>query len=375
MRVVLKECIRERLGEDLVVIFDPREAITLADPDGQVEALLDELSRAPRAIPEICAALNTRGQSVSESEVESALAGLDSLGLVEDGDQVDLGDPPADARHFSNLVFFGGFSRLHRSRAELMRRMREAHALVLGAGGGGSSLVMSLAGLGIGRLTLVDRDDLEPRNFARQFLYRHADLGRSKVARAAEWVREFDPTIEVRPVDRWISSPADLADLVEGVDVVAGGLDGHPDAQLWVNEAAVRAGVPLVVGGMTRSQVVYYSVYPGQSSCRQCDEVDAPAPGEQSTAAIGRRRAREVRTTNGLIGPLAMQIGSLVAYEVLRYLTGIEPPRAAGSYVRLDLRTGLVPEWTPFTQDPDCPVCKLAPTRAGDQRGVAVAAS
>jgi len=46
-----------------------------------------------------------------------------------------------------------------------------------------------------------------------------------------------------------------------------------------------------------------------------------------------------------------MQIGSLIAYEALRYLTGFEPPRAAGAWVALDLRTGLVPTWQPFPHD------------------------
>lgn len=58
-----------------------------------------------------------------------------------------------------------------------------------------------------------------------------------------------------------------------------------------------------------------------------------------------------------------MQLGSLVAYEALRYLTGFEPPRAAGAYVLLDLRTGLQPQWEPFTENPDCPACSTAPTR------------
>jgi molybdopterin/thiamine biosynthesis adenylyltransferase len=374
MRVVLKPCVRERLGPDLVVIFDPREALTLVDPDGRLEVLLDELSVGPRTVPEIAAALAARGRPATGLEIQSALTGLDSLGLVEDGDGRDLPDPAAAARHFSNLVFFGGYAGLHRPRAEFVRRLRAAHVLVLGVGGGGSSLLMCLTGLGIGKLTLVDRDDLEPRNFARQFVYRHADLGRSKVERAAEWVREFDPTVEVRPVDRWISGPGDLADLVDGVDLVAGGLDGHPDAALWVNEAAVRAGVPLVTGGMTMSQLVYYSVDPGRSRCRQCDERGAPDPAAASAAAIGRRRFRELRITNGLIGPLAMQIGSLVGYEALRYLTGFEPPRAAGAYVKLDLRTGLTPEREPFADHPDCPVCPLAPAGAGGRRDAQVVA-
>ncbi|MDP4511874.1 hypothetical protein Q9G87_58815 [Nonomuraea sp. G32] len=61
--------------------------------------------------------------------------------------------------------------------------------------------------------------------------------------------------------------------------------------------------------------------------------------------------------TNMVIGPLAMQIGSLVAYEALRYLTGFEPPRAAGTIVQLDLHTGLTPRYQAITRDPECPVC------------------
>ncbi|WP_188197406.1 HesA/MoeB/ThiF family protein [Nonomuraea sp. SYSU D8015] len=364
MRVVLKECAWEPLGEDLIVVYDPREALTLADPDGQVAAFLTELSRGPQTVEELRSALAARGVDVTEEDVRSGLEGLDSLGLVENADERQLGDPVADERHFSNLTFFGSFAGLGRSRAGHVRRLREAHVLVLGAGGAGSSIVQCLAGLGVGAMTLVDRDDVAPRNFARQFLYRHEDIGRSKVDRAAEWVREYDPGIEVRAVDRWISGPEDLKDLTDGVDLIAGGLDGEDDAHLWVNEAALRAGIPLVSGGMGRTQLMYCSVDPGKSPCLLCDESDRPDPGEPTSAGVAQRLTRGMRLNNALIGPIAMQMGSLIAYEALRYLTGFEPPRAAGARVMLDLRTGLVPVWEPFPKDPDCPACALAPVRS-----------
>jgi molybdopterin/thiamine biosynthesis adenylyltransferase len=203
----------------------------------------------------------------------------------------------------------------------------------------------------------VDRDEVVPRNFARQFVYRQADLGRSKVERAAEWVRDYDPSITVRPVERWISCAQDLKDLLDGVDLIAGGLDSHVEAPLWVNEAAVRAGVPLVLGGMVRSQLTYYSVDPGNSACVRCDWQERPSLNEPTPEAFVERNRAAMMGTNMVIGPLAMQIGSLVAYEALRYLTGFEPPRAAGTIVQLDLRTGLTPHYQPITRDPECPVC------------------
>lgn len=71
-----------------------------------------------------------------------------------------------------------------------------------------------------------------------------------------------------------------------------------------------------------------------------------------------------MRTTNPLIGPVAMQVGSLIALESLRYLTGFQEPLAAGARIRLDLRNGLAGSRVPFPDVPDCPVCALAPVRA-----------
>ena len=369
MRVVLKECAWESLGGDLILVRDPREALTLADPDGQIEALLGELRKGPATAAELSAALRARGVDVAEDDVASGLDGLNSLGLLERPDERSLGDPTVDARQFSNLTFFGSFARRDQSRAEFVRRLRESRVLVLGAGGVGSAVIQCLAGLGVGGMTVVDRDDVEPRNFARQFLYRNRDLGRSKVDRAVEWVREYDPGVEVRAVDRWIAGPADLVDLTDDVDIVVGGLDSELGAHLWVNEAALRAGIPLVGGGMQRTQFMYFSVDPGNSPCVRCDESDRPDPNEPTSAGVAQRLSQSLQLNNALIGPISMQLGSLIAYEALRYLTGFEPPRAAGAQVILDLRTGLVPTWQPFPRDPDCPACALVRERVAEPVG------
>ncbi|MET7328376.1 ThiF family adenylyltransferase [Nonomuraea sp. NPDC005650] len=352
MRIVLKECAWESSGEELLVLTDPREVLTLGDEDGQVAALFAALGDGPCTVSELQGRLAAAGVHRGEGDVRAAVEALDALGLVECESDRTLGDPGLDDRHHSNLAFFGAFARFDRPRSDFVGSLRRSHVLVLGVGGAGSSLVQCLAGLGVGRLTLVDRDDVESRDFAGQFLYHHADLGRPKVECAAEWVRAYDPRIEVRAVDRWITCPDDLKDLVDGADLVAGGLDGPPEAHLWANEAAVRAGVPLVVGGMTGSQITYYSVDPGRSPCVQCDWNGRPTPG----GFVERNRAK-LMIQNAPIGPLAMQVGSLIAYEAMRYLTGFEAPRAAGTFVKLDLRDGLVPDRRPFTADPDCPVC------------------
>lgn len=357
--VGLKDCAWERSEDALVVMLDRREMIHLVDRNGSVELLLTALRDGPRSPDDLLEMLVAQGVQVDAEQLAAALDVLDQSGLVEDATGLGLDDPQQDARHFSNLAFFAQFSDLKHSRASFVRRMRRAHVVQLGVGGGGSAIVQCLAGMGVGRLTLVDRDDVEPRNFSRQFLYRHSDLGRSKVDRAAEWVHEYDPTIQVRAVDRWIGEAEDLDGLFDGADLVTGSFDEPPGAQAWVNEAVVGAGIPLVSGALFGSQLVYSSVDPGRSPCQACATSAAVATAQSpGSAGLAVRLDERLPRTNRLTGPVATVVGALIAQEAARYITGFQPPYAAGTLVFLDVRNGLESHRLPITQDPDCEVCR-----------------
>jgi bacteriocin biosynthesis cyclodehydratase domain-containing protein len=358
--VGLKDCAWERSDDALIVMLDRRAMTHLVDRDGSVELLLTTLRDQPRSPEDLRQVLVAAGVQVDAEQLAAVLDVLDQAGLVEDATGLGLDDPQLDARHFSNLAFFGQFSDLKCSRASFLRRMRRAHVVQLGVGGGGSGIVQCLAGMGVGRLTLVDRDDVEPRNFSRQFLYRHADLGRSKVDRAAEWVREYDPTIEVRAVDRWIGQADDLDGLFDGADVVTGSFDEPPGAQAWVNQAVVGAGIPLVSGALFGTQLVYSSVDPGRSACQACAAArlsDGQSPGSEGLAV---RLDERLPRTNRLTGPVAAIVGALIAQEAARYITGFQPPYAAGAVVFLDVRNGFESHRMPITRDPDCEICRQA---------------
>ena len=358
--VGLKDCAWERSDDALIVMLDRRAMTHLVDRDGSVELLLTTLRDQPRSPEDLRQVLVAAGVQVDAEQLAAVLDVLDQAGLVEDATGLGLDDPQLDARHFSNLAFFGQFSDLKCSRASFLRRMRRAHVVQLGVGGGGSAIVQCLAGMGVGRLTLVDRDDVEPRNFSRQFLYRHADLGRSKVDRAAEWVREYDPTIEVRAVDRWIGRADDLDGLFDGADVVTGSFDEPPGAQAWVNQAVVGAGIPLVSGALFGTQLVYSSVDPGRSACQACAAArlsDGQSPGAEGLAV---RLDERLPRTNRLTGPVAAIVGALIAQEAARYITGFQPPYAAGAVVFLDVRNGFESHRMPITRDPDCEICRQA---------------
>jgi molybdopterin-synthase adenylyltransferase len=364
MRIGLKNCRWERVGAELIVVCDPGRSIELYDPEGQVEQLLTTLRGHPGTAAGIRAALAAAGVEVSPAELAEALSALDGLRVLQDPDRAV--DRAGAGRDFSNLAFFELFGTLDAGEAELRGRLRDAHVLQLGTGGLGSNVLQSLAGLGVGRLTLLDDDEVEPRNLARQFLYTEADLGRAKVDRAADWVRAFHSGIEVRAVRRWVGGPDDLADLLDGVDLVVSGIDQPDRIDSWVNEACMGARVPWVRGGMTGSQLIYFSVDPGRSACLRCrvqaygDGLDVPPSVLSGPAVVAQRLSAAIPRVNRANGPSAALIGSLVAFEALRYLTGYEPPYAAGANVLVDVAAGCEQRREPWPADPDCPLCTAA---------------
>jgi molybdopterin/thiamine biosynthesis adenylyltransferase len=391
VRVTLKDAAWERVGDVLVVVSDPRTRIELDDPNGSAEALLGALADGPLTLQELAGRLARAGIRVTEAQLSGALDAFDSLKLLEDADRRHMPDPGDDERFHSNLAFFGLFATLGRGRAAMQEDLRGAHVLQLGTGGVGANVLQSLSGLGVGRLTLLDADLVEPRNFARQFVYRHQDIGSSKVERAAGWVRAYDPRIEVDVVERWITGPQDIADLLDGVDVVSSAVDRPAGVDLWVNEACMRAGIPWVRGGVWGNRAVYYSVDPGVSSCLACQERDPtrePAPGagaENADSAdfvdlavagpadvdgVAERLSVRIASINRAIGPLAALTGSLVALEVLRYLLRHEPPQAAGATVVVDVAGGVAQERHDRPANPRCPLCSHARNRVRESIGV-----
>jgi molybdopterin/thiamine biosynthesis adenylyltransferase len=355
MRPMLKDTVWERSGLDLNVITDRETELVLDDPDGTVECLLGLLREGSRDAGTLASLITARFPQVSDAEVTAALDALDELGLLVDAAAPDPLTGAQHERHFSNLAFFSTFASLGRSADSYQRALTEAHVVFLGTGGRGSTVIQGLTGAGVGRMTLLDNDAVELRNFARQYLYREENIGSPKVKCAKAWVEAFNSDAKVRAVQRWINGPDDIADLLPGADLVVSGVDRPDEIDFWVNAACVGAGVPFVRGGMLQRRISYWSVDPGRSGCRVCLQHTVSA----DSSRIDRMLSGLDRVNRG-IGPVASMVGAAVAMEAVRYLTGFAEPIAAGQMRYIDCGTGAeeVIAWEPW---PDCPVCATAP--------------
>jgi molybdopterin/thiamine biosynthesis adenylyltransferase len=348
----------------LLLSLDPRSRVELADPTGQVRALLLHLREGTRTPAELRVALAGRWPEVTQGEVDDALAFLDELGWLEDAAAPERLSDYERERYFSNLAFFDAFTTLGRGREEIQRELLDAHVVVLGAGGLGSSVLQNLSGFGVSRLTVLDFDRVELKNFARQFTYTEAVLGRPKVEEVAAWLRAFDSRLEVTAVNARVEGPDDVRALLGAADLLVSAIDDPDEVDLWVNEACVGAGVPFIRGGLAYMQGLYWSVDPGRSACRQCLEAHR-ATLEQGVdkALVTWERVLQNERVNRGIGPVAQLVGSLVAMEALRYLTRIVEPVSAGTYRLVDFSGDCSTSADAWQADPACHVCATAPVR------------
>ena len=110
-----------------------------------------------------------------------------------------------------------------------MKRLRHAHVLVVGLGGVGAYAAEMICRAGVGRMTIVDADIVQPSNINRQLPALHSAVGRPKAEILAERFRDINPDLELTVLveylkDERISELLDSAKfdfVVDAIDTVA----------------------------------------------------------------------------------------------------------------------------------------------------------
>jgi sulfur-carrier protein adenylyltransferase/sulfurtransferase len=233
-------------------------------------------------------------------------------------------DAPAlpDLERYARQIALPGFG------LATQRRLERARLLIVGAGGLGSPAALYLAAAGVGHLTIVDGDRVEPSNLHRQILHTTARVGVDKVESAAIALRALNPQVTVHAVRETVTaSTADA--LVRGHDVVVDGTDNFA-ARYAIADACVRAGIPYVYASVQRWDGQLSVFHPPRGPCYRCLFPTPPAPGEVPTCAEA-----------GVIGAAPGLLGAWQALEALKLLGGLGTP-LIGQLLLLDLASGQV---------------------------------
>ncbi len=227
------------------------------------------------------------------------------------------------------------------------RRLKQASALAIGAGGLGSPLAMYLAAAGVGHLGLVDFDAVEFSNLQRQIIHSTADVGRKKLESARDRLHGLNPEIDIT-LHEVVLNAHNAFDILRPYDIIADGSDNYPTRYL-VNDACVLLGKPNVYGSIFRFEGQASVFDARRGPCYRCLFPEPPPPGLVPSCAEG-----------GVLGVLPGIIGTIQAVEAVKLILGVGSP-LIGRLLLVDALAMSFREVT-IKKAGDCPLCGPQPT-------------
>jgi len=219
---------------------------------------------------------------------------------------------------------------------EGQEKLKRARVVIAGVGGLGSPAAIYLAAAGVGTIRIIDWDSVQLSNLNRQVLHWDKDIGRSKVASAAEKLKNLNHGVKIEAINETITE-ANISQLVAGFDLIVDAMDNLPSRYL-LNKAAVEKNIPFFHGAVYGFEGRAMTIIPGQTACLRC-VCRGVIPGDKFP----------------VIGVTPAVIGCIQATEVIKYIVGI------GELLtdRLLIYDGLSMKFTEFKvkKDPDCEHC------------------
>jgi molybdopterin-synthase adenylyltransferase len=194
------------------------------------------------------------------------------------------------------------------------QQLKAARVLLIGAGGLGSPVVAYLAAAGLGTIGIIDNDTVALSNLQRQIVHRTVDVGTPKAGSAGAFAAALNPHVRVVPYHERFEATTH-AGVLEDYDILVDATDNFA-TRAAAAEVAEAAGKPLVAGAVTMFDGQLTVFLPGGPRfadlyAQPPDEADLPA-----CEAVG------------VLGAVTGVIGTLMAMEVIKLVTGLGTPLA-----------------------------------------------
>ncbi len=173
--------------------------------------------------------------------------------------------------------------------------LKNSSVLCIGAGGLGSSVLLYLAAAGIGRIGIVDNDQVEKSNLQRQIIHETNSIGNLKIDSAKKRIKRFNPNCEILTFSKRIN-PKNALELIEEFDVIC-----DCSTRYLINDSCLILNKPLVFGSVQgfEGQVSVFNLYKNSPNLRDLLPESPSKNAAPSCAEYG-----VVGVSTGLIGIL-----------------------------------------------------------------------
>jgi molybdopterin/thiamine biosynthesis adenylyltransferase/rhodanese-related sulfurtransferase len=226
--------------------------------------------------------------------------------------------------------------------AEGQAKLLDSKVLLIGAGGLGAPAMLYLAAAGVGTIGIVDFDVVDMSNLQRQIVHANDRVGQKKVDSAEQSINALNPETKVVKHEEMLNDD-NVERLIAGYDVILDGTDTF-ETRYTLNDAAVRAGIPVVHASVFRFEGQLTVFQPYEGPCYRCLYPTPPPPELAPGCSVA-----------GVLGVVPGTMGILQATEALKLLLGIGEP-LVGRLLIYDALDSTFQELK-LRRDPACPAC------------------
>ena len=192
------------------------------------------------------------------------------------------------------------------------KKLLKSNVLIVGAGGLGSPIAIYLAAMGIGRIGIIDKDNVEISNLSRQIIFSTNDIKKSKSTVAINKLRKINPDIQVRSFNKKLTIK-NINQIAKNFDLIVDGSDNFR-TRFLINDYCLKNKKILVSGAISKfdGQIYTFNFTKKKSPCLRCFIPKMPINPDVDNCEY-----------EGILGTLGGIIGSIQANEVAKEILGI----------------------------------------------------
>lgn len=212
-------------------------------------------------------------------------------------------------------------------------QFKESKIGVIGCGGIGGSVIEMLARMGVGKLTIIDKDSFDMSNLNRQLMSSIDSLGKSKSEVTKENIRLTNPYVKVKAVDGELNED-NIEEVLSDCDVVVDALD-NLFTRVLVSRFAKENEIPFVHGAIhgTKGQLTVFN----EKTPSYEELFSLPSEGKELNKDTKFELQKLNQGVPPVIGPIPNIIGCLEAFEAFKLITGIGTVTFSPKILNIDL--------------------------------------
>ena len=192
------------------------------------------------------------------------------------------------------------------------KKLLKSSVLIVGVGGLGSPIAIYLTSFGVGKIGIVDKDNVEISNLSRQIIFNTNDLKKNKSTTAVNKLRKINPDIQLQSFSKKLTIK-NINQIAKNFDIIVDGSDNFR-TRFLINDYCLKNKKILVSGAISKfdGQVYTFNFSKKKSPCLRCFIPKMPDNPDVDNCEY-----------EGILGTLGGIVGSIQANEVVKEILSI----------------------------------------------------